>query len=412
MIREAKDTVRLRNKTISEMEEKMESLKEEIRKIKIETAVKENDMTMLKMFNNAKENKESKEKELKLSSEVSNTISQMQKRIDSLEIINKSLQAELDSRNKVIQNLPQLLRNKSDEKLKISQIKENAMKQYDTKKKKELADIVISNDKEMKILKEKYDNIIKQKDININELTSAYSTLSRNYEYEVKTYSDELIRLDTMTMNIVKKYKAIFGKKEHNIATFLNLKENFESLLLKTANDINNINFPLLYKKLLSENKLEINNINTILSSKQRQETTMSHSSKSRPHSSMFRRRQTNEIQIEAEENTKTINSDIYQKAAKFESEVKSLMEVINRNKIAMNSMNRTIQKLQCENTILSSKLHSKEKNDKISFPIMTSSMNNYVLSESNNKISTTTGSNFRRSSRPSTAKNKLIQLK
>lgn len=364
------------------------------------------------MFNNAKENKESKEKELKLSSEVSNTISQMQKRIDSLEIINKSLQAELDSRNKVIQNLPQLLRNKSDEKLKISQIKENAMKQYDTKKKKELADIVISNDKEMKILKEKYDNIIKQKDININELTSAYSTLSRNYEYEVKTYSDELIRLDTMTMNIVKKYKAIFGKKEHNIATFLNLKENFESLLLKTANDINNINFPLLYKKLLSENKLEINNINTILSSKQRQETTMSHSSKSRPHSSMVRRRQTNEIQIEAEENTKTINSDIYQKAAKFESEVKSLMEVINRNKIAMNSMNRTIQKLQCENTILSSKLHSKEKNDKISFPIMTSSMNNYVLSESNNKISTTTGSNFRRSSRPSTAKNKLIQLK
>ena len=412
MIREAKDTVRLRNKTISEMEEKMESLKEEIRKIKIETAVKENDMTMLKMFNNAKENKESKEKELKLSSEVSNTISQMQKRIDSLEIINKSLQAELDSRNKVIQNLPQLLRNKSDEKLKISQIKENAMKQYDTKKKKELADIVISNDKEMKILKEKYENIIKQKDININELTSAYSTLSRNYEYEVKTYSDELIRLDTMTMNIVKKYKAIFGKKEHNIATFLNLKENFESLLLKTANDINNINFPLLYKKLLSENKLEINNINTILSSKQRQETTMSHSSKSRPHSSMVRRRQTNEIQIEAEENTKTINSDIYQKAAKFESEVKSLMEVINRNKIAMNSMNRTIQKLQCENTILSSKLHSKEKNDKISFPIMTSSMNNYVLSESNNKISTTTGSNFRRSSRPSTAKNKLIQLK
>ena len=147
----------------------------------------------------------------------------------------------------------------------------------------------------------------------------------------------------------------------------------------------------MLYKKLLSENKLEINNINTILSSKQRQETTMSHSSKSRPHSSMFRRRQTNEIQIEAEENTKTINSDIYQKAAKFESEVKSLMEVINRNKIAMNSMNRTIQKLQCENTILSSKLHSKEKNDKISFPIMTSSMNNYVLSESNNRISTTT---------------------
>lgn len=415
MIRDAKDTVRLRNKTISEMEDKMKQLKEEIRKIKTENAVKENDMTMLKMFNNVKENKESKEKELKLSSEISNTISQMQKRIDSLETINKSLQSELENRNKVIQNLPQLLRNKSDEQFTISQIKESAKKQCDTKKKKELADIIISNDKEMKILKEKYDNILKQKDLNINELNSAYASLSRNYEYEVKTYSDELIRLDAMTMNLVRRYKAIFGKKEHNIATFLNLKQDFENLLLKTANDINNINFPLLFKKLLLENKLEINNINTILSSSKQSinNSTVNRSSKSRPHSSMFKRRPTNEIQIE-NENTKTIDNDIYQKAAKFENEVKALMEVINKNKIVMNSMNRTIQKLECENAILNSRLHQKEKNDRISFPIMTSSMNNYVLSEStaNNKISTTTGSNYRRSSRPSTAKNKLVQLK
>ena len=113
--------------------------------------------------------------------------------------------------------------------------------------------------KEMKNLVEKYENLLKQKDLTIKGNNNAYDILKSNYDMEVKNYSDELIKIDELLMNIITKYKSLYSfKNGHspNLVTMTNLKNEFDQTILNVENNINNYTYPLLFKSLLHNNKL------------------------------------------------------------------------------------------------------------------------------------------------------------
>ena len=394
-IREAVDNLRIRNKHVAELEEKVKELKEQIKKMKTQNEIRENDRTMVMLFNNVKENKGNIEKELKLSNEVSETMGKLQGKISSLEKINEELRNDVKEKNKLLLNLPNVLQNKADEHFTLSQVKENTVKQCDMKLKKEIENFQKQNNQEIKIMKDKYENLIKQKDTSITGLNNAYSQLKMNYDFEVKTYSQELIKLDEMLMHLVKSFKFLMDKKKNTtFATFLNSKDEYENILISTANEINNINFPLLYKKLLLQNKLEINNFEKKIIK--------------RPCSASTKRISTSKTASLTEtelnfgtikpkvkqENNKNIETQkekgeliyLYEKNQKLEKLIKEQVEINNNNKIVINSLERSIEKLKAENLILQNKLYSKEKNDQISYPIFTNNQScNFFTSDGTN---------------------------
>ena len=473
-IREAKENVRIYQGKVNELEEKLKESRETIKKIKTQKEIEENDKTMVSYYQNLKQTKESHEQEIKIRNEYSQRIDNIQNKLNNANKIIEELKADIEKKDQILFNLPDVLQNKNTDNLNHNQVKEQQKKHYEVKYKKKVKEIEEENTKEIKNLTEKYENLLKQKELTIKGCNNAYDALQLNYNNEVKNYSEELIKIDEILMKIISTYKSLFSFKSGcipNIVTMTNLKNEFDKTILPAENDINNYTYPLLFKGLLQKNKLSIHNTN-LQSKKQLKRPKSSYASRTKNNlnsdeniinnnSTVLRKShqintkndnsnpsiekiqkyikahtQDNRIiiskesldKMDKEEITKhcldlnkRVNDieDYMEKYAKYkkgfdvkefqltESHVANLYEQIqklnknldeqieinNRNKIIIESQNRSITNLKNENLLLKSQLEGKELKDKITYPFLGNPLKDNINLTSQNNFNTKTKS-------------------
>jgi len=273
-IRDAKDNLVYYKEKNVELEKQLKEAKEIIKKLKTQKEIKETDKTMLTYYSNLKNNKEAYEKEIKLKNQFSAEINKLQDMCENQKKIINELNKEIENKNKIIIGLPELMQKNSNENLNINNIKEDVKKKIENHFKKEILGIEKNNLNEIKILKEKYENLLKQKDLIIKENNNEINKINKNYENEVKNYQEEIIKLDEILMQIINGYKILFKtQKIKDIVGYINSTNEFDIIINENEKKINNFSFPLLYHSLLKYNKLDTNN-QTMIKQKRRPQSS------------------------------------------------------------------------------------------------------------------------------------------
>ena len=270
-IRDALDQLKSKTKQSNDLEMKLKEAKDEIAKLKLKNQLCQNDISMIRLYKDVQISREKRENELKCSSKANNELNALQLKIKNLEKINAELQRDISNKHKIITELPSSnIQEEQTNELDVNQIKGDVVKQVEQKFKKEIKGIHKANIQELKTLQDKYELLIQQRNNTINGLNNAYNTLKSTYDFEIKEYANELIKIEEILMNSIKQFKMLFNnnKKNYNIITYVNLKNEYESYLKAHEHNINQVTFPLLYKSLLSQNKLDINNTNINLNLK------------------------------------------------------------------------------------------------------------------------------------------------
>ena len=260
-IRDAKDNLIYYKEKNIELEKQLKESKELVKKLRTQKEIKETDKTMLTYYSNLKNNKEAYEKEIKLKNQFSAEINKLQEMCENQKKIINELNKEIENKNKIIFGLPELMQKNSAENLNINNIKEDVKKKIENHFKKEISGIEKNHLNETKILKEKYENLLKQKDLIIKDNNNEINRINKNYENEVKNYSEEIIKLDEILMKIINEYKILFKtKKIKDLVGYINSTNEYDIIITENEKKINNFSFPLLYNSLLKNNKLDINN--------------------------------------------------------------------------------------------------------------------------------------------------------
>ena len=260
-IRDAKDNLIYYKEKNIELEKQLKESKELVKKLRTQKEIKETDKTMLTYYSNLKNNKEAYEKEIKLKNQFSAEINKLQEMCENQKKIINELNKEIENKNKIIFGLPELMQKNSAENLNINNIKEDVKKKIENHFKKEISGIEKNHLNETKILKEKYENLLKQKDLIIKDNNNEINRINKNYENEVKNYSEEIIKLDEILMKIINEYKILFKtKKIKDLVGYINSTNEYDIIITENEKKINNFSFPLLYNSLLKNNKLDLNN--------------------------------------------------------------------------------------------------------------------------------------------------------
>lgn len=424
-MRDAMDNCRIKGNRIQELEEKINLLKEEIKKIKYEQDLKNTDQTMANLYIKLKEDKLAEEKKLTLNNEHSSQMEELKKKNQTLQQIIEEYKKEIENKTKLIHNLPNSLKDNKEQFDKIQKIKEDTKKRVKEHFKKEIAEIESNNVKENKKLVDKYENWIQQKKEEIKAISKQYSELKNNYDRDINSYVDELIRLKDTIDNVILNYKKTFELKKfdsnmnslNNFNMFLNYKREYDKSLVTIEESMSPYQYPLLFKYLslkgptrtktriiaIEKTKKKTPEKETITIQKPKEITTEMLEQK---HEKIFSQIKSNdEIEKlsqwelldycksihkimqkvedyannyikykkgydvkEFEINEKYVN-ELCNKKEKLQRLLEEQVAINNKNKIIISSHERMIEKLNSENFLLRNTLNSRMLNHKITFP-------------------------------------------
>ena len=283
------------------LEKKLDLANEEIKKYKNEAYLKKTDEEMINYYLSIQQTKDNKtrdqrtinellaenqnlkieiEKKNKLNEKYKNEVCKISKFFfdlpktfkDSLFIINKE-----ENENEKIENKKnQETATKSEKDNNIKNNKENVIKEdsieiTDNMYQELFRKMKEKQEKEIKLLSQKYENLKVEKSDQINDLNNFIKKIESEQKIEITLYEKELIKLDQLLMNIISNYKRIYFSTLTQKCSVFNLKEKkaeFDNILLSFESEISQYNFPLLFKSLEIYGKLSINNTNSILNMK------------------------------------------------------------------------------------------------------------------------------------------------
>jgi hypothetical protein len=258
-IRDAMDMVRIKTKRISEMEKIIEDLKEEIKKLKIEQELKENDRTMVKIFTKLKEDQIHEENKLKLTLDNSKQLDELKSRNKHLEMAIEKYKKDLEEKTKLIHNLPTVLKDNININKDFSTKKEELKSELEKNFQKTLRDEKLLYQNEIKIITEKYENILNQKKVENDTVKGYYANLKNNFDREIKKHLDELTKLYDLFAQLTNNYKKYFDSKKISSTTvnsnnsvsaftnFLKSKDEFDKIFDNVNHHITRYHFPHMF---------------------------------------------------------------------------------------------------------------------------------------------------------------------
>ena len=286
-IREAMEYNTIYKKRISELEEKISKLKDEKDKILHLYDMQKNDEALIRIYTQIKEEKKQEENLLHMKNEHSKKIENLK---DKNKILEDKIKYYIDENEKkfnIINNLPFLLKNNIDNNDKNFIDKEKLKNKMKNFYKKEIEEIGKNFQSENKIIIEKYENLLNQKNLEIKTRNNIIEELNKKVQQNNGIYIDELIRIYDTFEDLIEKYNKCFDQRKFgnnvnnikNFATFLNLKEEFDKTIDKNEKSVNRIQYPILFKNLdekgierkktkivvvkrKEDKKIEINSIN------------------------------------------------------------------------------------------------------------------------------------------------------
>ena len=256
-IKDAKDDINYYKKSMKNLEKKMENKENEIAALKNEFAIKLNDRTMVKYYLGVNEMKKKKEKDNKNRNNVLSQIEIFEKELKMKNNIIKKLEKELETKTNIIMSIPKIIKNHMEKKDDENSINSGEIIYVKNKKKEvdktDLIQMARFNTEEIKILKEKYENILKQKDKEILENNYNINKLENDSKTNINLYKDELNKLYNLFMrflNYCQQDFLLFFKQKTSMPSLIKKKEEFELYLKNTEKEINVFNFPFIFKVL------------------------------------------------------------------------------------------------------------------------------------------------------------------
>ena len=257
-IREALEYNTIYKKRISELEEKISKLKDEKDKILHLYDMQKNDEALIRIYTQIKEEKKQEENLLHIKNEHSKKLENLKDKNKFLEEKIKYYIDENEKKFSIINNLPVLLKNNIDNNDKNFTDKEKLKNKIKNFYKKEIEEIGKNYQSENKIVIEKYENLLKQKNLEIKTKDNIIEDLNKKVKQNNGMYIDELIRIYDTFEDLIEKYNKCFDGRKFgsnvnnikNFLTFLNLKEEFDKTVDKNEKSVNRIQYPILFKNL------------------------------------------------------------------------------------------------------------------------------------------------------------------
>ena len=429
-VRDAMDTVRIKSNRIGELEGKIFELKEEIKRIRAEQDLKNNDQTMANIYIKLKEDKLSEERKLRMNNEHSAMLEELVRKNKLLTQLNEEYKKEIENKTKLLHNLPTVLKENKAQYDNVQKVKEETKKKVKEHFKKEISAIESNNMKENKKLIEKYENLLSQKENEAKIAIREYKSQKDSHDKEINSYLDELIRLKDTIDTLLSSYKKSFDLKKfdsnmnslNNFNMFMNYKREFDKNLSIIEESINGYQYPLLSKalelkgptrkktKIVAIEKPKMKEVKSeqkktkneyTVEEVERKKETLFKQIKSEeeiekmPHEDLLSYTQSvhriiksiedyanNYIKYnkgytvkEFEVNEKYVN-DLYNKIEKLKRLLDEQITMNSKNKVIISSHERMLQRLNSENFLLKNALNSRTLNAKISFPLKTFSQN------------------------------------
>ena len=278
-IREAKDEISYYKKNIKDLENKIKNKDDEINKLKIENEIKLNDKTMIKYYIGVNDTKKKKEKDNKSRNDTYNLIQFFEKELKNKDKIINTLKNDLEKKSNIIMSLPNVIKNHMENKDNESSVSSDEIIRIKKKRKEidksDLIQLTRFNNEEIKSLKLKHDNLIKQKDKEIWDNHYKINKIINDNNEKINLYEEELMKLYELFKNIINYSKNDFISvitEKNNIITILKKKEEYQHFLKICEKQINGFNYPFLFKVLNAKKKysspLSKNNIEEQLMSK------------------------------------------------------------------------------------------------------------------------------------------------
>ena len=427
-VRDAMDTVRIKSSRIGELEGKIVDLREEIKRIKAEQDLKNNDQTMANIYIKLKEDKLAEERKLKMKNEHSAMLEELVKKNKLLAQLNEEYKKEIENKTKMLHNLPTVLKENKEQYDNIQKVKEETKKKAKEHFKKEISAIESNNMKENKKLIEKYENLLSQKENEAKIAIREYKSLKDSHDKEINSYLDELIRLKDTIDTLISSYKKSFDLKKfdsnmnslNNFNMFMNYKREFDKNLSVIEESLNGYQYPLLSKtlelkgpnrkktKIVAIDKPKIKEGKSYIEPQRiKKEPTVEEVERKKeilfknikPDDEIEKMSQEELISYiktvhkkiksiedyannyikynkgytvkEFEINEKYVN-DLYNKIEKLKRLLDEQITMNSRNKVIISSHERMLERLNSENFLLKNTLNSRALNAKISFPLFT----------------------------------------
>ena len=297
-MRDYQDCIKRHEGNIHLLEKQLKEAKEEITKLKNKNVMKNNDETMINYYVSLRQEEEIKKMEQKSLGILYNQIDDLKKEIKVKDQVNKELQKEIKNKNNILFNLPLALKenyslnkqmininnnnknkreslNKSIKDSEIKSEKEQEPKEKltesnnskseevdnDTYYGEKIKKIKDQNLKNMMILKNKYEDILFDKNKEFDDIKINLEKMSHTHTNEIISWKKELLNYNKKFMELISNYKRIFCSKippQCNIVTLKNKKEEFDNILFEVEKEINFSNFPKLFRELEIKNNLAI----------------------------------------------------------------------------------------------------------------------------------------------------------
>lgn len=303
-MREYQDCIKRNEGNIHILEKKLKIANEEISKLKNLNTVKNTDDTMINYYLSVQQGNEDKFKESKNIKILYSQIEDLKKELNKRNKINEELKKEIKNKNDIIFNLPLSLKesytpmsNKgslskhsnnqdrlmsisghggSDKEEKITELKERQSNNNNNKEKEmsesiqdnenyyssKIKKINSENKKKIEILIQKYQNLIKEKKDEFDDVKFYLEKINDLKKKEIEHYKKEIIKYNEIFMRLISNYKRIFFSQltpQCSVVTLKNKKEEFDNIILNIDKEINHTNFPLLFKELEAKNLLNMN---------------------------------------------------------------------------------------------------------------------------------------------------------
>ena len=250
-VRSTTENNKLKNLKIEELKQQINKIEEVIKQLRTLSDIKENDATMLDIVRSVREAKTKKRKEMELKNFTGQKIEDLKKKNKTLENRIIGYKNEISLKKKIINELPEIFgknmsvkKNMNNFDIKLND-KDNSL-WFINNNKEEVNRIKTEENKERKIIIDKYENILEQNKNSIKNIGNILNNIVTDFQNEKKGYLDELFLLYKCIINIIINYKKVFLS---NSSIFVN-KEKFDKILNKEEKDINPITFPLLYNEL------------------------------------------------------------------------------------------------------------------------------------------------------------------
>ena len=247
-----KDNIR-KDSIIEKLNEEIKQIERENEQLDIFIEIKRNNETMMEILEFIKNSKKSKEENIQSKNDENAMIKALIKKNEYLRKKMGELKTNIQKSRDILNTVPSSFLPDSQNEIKT--YKEIDIKEME----KNLEKLKEKENNEKNILLNKYLSIEEQNKKDIIKGNEYMNNIDNIYSKEIKKYQEELIQIYKLIQKIIKLYYKVFAE---NYSVYLK-KEDYDKLLHKELDNLNKLNFPLLFKfKELQDQKNNYENSN------------------------------------------------------------------------------------------------------------------------------------------------------